>query len=78
MVHRVSTVGLSSVLSGGVAFAHPVRVVKFGDVYTGYCDTDFNLAGTDYNFPFGAPRASLQPDGRLRAAVRAAAQLPQL
>jgi hypothetical protein len=38
------------VLSGSVAFADPVRVVRFGDVWTGNYDTGFNLAGTNYSF----------------------------
>ena len=34
------------VLSSSAAFADPVLIVRFGDVYTGNYDTGFNLAGT--------------------------------
>jgi len=38
------------VLSSSAAFADPVRIVRFGDVYTGNYDTGFNLAGTGFSF----------------------------
>lgn len=41
---------LGIVLSGSVAFAEPIRVVRSGDVYTGNYDTGFNLSGTDFSF----------------------------
>ena len=39
----------SFVLSSGVAAADPVRLVRFGDVYTGNYDTGFNLAGVNFS-----------------------------
>ena len=47
---RGAVLVLGIVLSGSVAVADPVRVVRFGDVYTGNYDTGFNLAGTNYSF----------------------------
>jgi hypothetical protein len=47
---RGACLALGIVLSGNLAFAEPVRVVRFGDVYTGNYDTGFNLSGTDYSF----------------------------
>ena len=41
---------LGIVLSGSLAFAEPVRVIRSGDVYTGNYDTGFNLSGSDFSF----------------------------
>ena len=38
------------VLRSSAAFADPVLIVRFGDVYTGNYDTGFNLAGTNFSF----------------------------
>ena len=40
----------SFILSSSVAAADPVRLVRFGDVYTGNYDTGFNLAGSNFSF----------------------------
>jgi hypothetical protein len=43
-------IALGLVISGSTAFADPVRIVRFGDVWTGNYDTGFNLAGTNFSF----------------------------
>jgi hypothetical protein len=47
---RGACLALALLLSSTAVFADPVRVVRFGDVYTGNYDTGFNLAGTDFSF----------------------------